>query len=160
MNKDNAGFTLVEVLCTVLVVVLLTGMIVTGITFGVKNYGKNLTISEARTLYCTLSTVISDNLRFSSGVVTGNQNKVTSLFIPGYGEITENVFRSDADGRVFLGEDRILSNSAYTRGAKAKVDVTYNPDSETFGVDITVSSSKGDEIYSQDFEVKQLNGNT
>ena len=46
MKKSSAGFTLVEILCVVIIVVLLTGMIVTGITFGVKNYGKNLSISD------------------------------------------------------------------------------------------------------------------
>lgn len=159
MKKNSAGFTLIEILCSVLVVVLLTGMIVTGITFGAKNYGKNLSISEARTLYCTLATVVTDELRYSTGVTAGAGGTVSGMFSQSFGRIDSGVFESDSSGRVYLGENRLLSNSAYTRGAKASVTVIYDPETRIFTADIVISSSKGDEIYGHDFQVRQINAN-
>ena len=157
MKKSSAGFTLVEILCVVIIVVLLTGMIVTGITFGVKNYGKNLSISEARVLYCTLATVVTDELRYSTEVTSGPDGTITGIFSQSYGRIETSIFVSDEKGRVFLGENKLLSNSAYTRGAKAAVVVKYDSDTGIFNADITISGKSGTEIYRKDFDVKRLN---
>ena len=157
MNKYNGGYTLVEVLCAVIVVILISGMIVTGITFGAQNYGKNLTISEARTLYCTLSSIVADELRFAGTVETDASGFVTDFFTQSYGSTDGSVFETDENGRIVLAGHRILSNSAYTRGAKAAVVVKYDSDTGIFNADITISGKSGTEIYRKDFDIKRLN---
>lgn len=159
MKRSNSGFTLVEILCAVIVVVLLTAMIITGISFGARNYSKNLSISEARTLYCTLATVVSDELRFATAVETDSGGTVTYLFSQIYGEIDTDVFHSDGNGHIYLEDHKLLSNSSYTHSSKAVVDVLYDSVSTIFTVDIAINDSKGSEIYSHDFQVKQLNSN-
>ena len=66
--RDRQGITLTEMLCTVLIV-LLTALLVVGIRFAGKTYTESMRLSEAQELCSTLTSVISDKLRFC-GTVT------------------------------------------------------------------------------------------
>ena len=62
--RDRQGITLTEMLCTVLIVLLLTALLVVGIRFAGKTYTESMRLSEAQEPCSTLTSVISDKLRF------------------------------------------------------------------------------------------------
>ena len=63
--KDKKGLTLVEMLCTVAILVLVSMVMVLGVQLGVRSYAKSVSYSEAQVLCSTLTTTISDELRYS-----------------------------------------------------------------------------------------------
>jgi len=71
--RDRRGITLTEMLCTVLIVLLLTALLVVGIRFAGKTYTESMRLSEAQELCSTLTSVISDKLRFC-GTATQGEN--------------------------------------------------------------------------------------
>ena len=66
-KNNNKGFTLVELLCTIVIVLLLTSCITLGIGLATKVFDKNLKSTKAQTLASTLNYLISDELRTATG---------------------------------------------------------------------------------------------
>ena len=75
MNKlrDRRGFTLTELLCAVLIVLLVSALLTVGVRFAGRTYNSSMQLSEAQELCSTLTSVISDKLRFC-GTVTQDEN--------------------------------------------------------------------------------------
>ena len=48
--KDKKGLTLVEMLCTVAILVLVSMVMVLGVQLGVRSYAKSVSYSEAQVL--------------------------------------------------------------------------------------------------------------
>lgn len=64
----NKGFTLVEMLCTIVIILLISALVVTGVQLGVRSYHRSVSDSEAQVLCSTLTTAISDELRYAGTV--------------------------------------------------------------------------------------------
>ena len=73
MNKlrDRRGFTLTELLCAVLIVLLVSALLTVGVRFAGRTYNSSMQLSEAQELCSTLTSVISDKLRFCGTVTPG-----------------------------------------------------------------------------------------
>ena len=54
--KDKKGLTLVEMLCTVAILVLVSMVMVLGVQLGVRSYAKSVSYSEAQVLCSALTT--------------------------------------------------------------------------------------------------------
>ena len=76
MNKlrDRRGFTLTELLCAVLIVLLVSALLTVGVRFAGRTYNSSMQLSEAQELCSTLTSVISDKLRFC-GTVTPRRGR-------------------------------------------------------------------------------------
>ena len=68
--KQNNGFTLSELLIATLILLLVSGMLVTCIHLGLKQLYKQTQESEAQILCTTLSTAIQDELSYAGNVET------------------------------------------------------------------------------------------
>lgn len=68
--KDSGGLTLVEMLCTVAILVLLCLMMNTGLQMALRNYDILTAESETHLLFGSLSNALIDKLRYA--VVTKN----------------------------------------------------------------------------------------
>ena len=73
MNKlrDRRGFTLTELLCAVLIVLLVSALLTVGVRFAGRTYNSSMQLSKAQELCSTLTSVISDKLRFCGTVTPG-----------------------------------------------------------------------------------------
>ena len=78
--KDKKGLTLVEMLCTVAILVLVSMVMVLGVQLGVRSYAKSVSYSEAQVLCSTLTTTISDELRYSGTLKVDGSGNVTGFF--------------------------------------------------------------------------------
>lgn len=116
--RDRRGITLTEMLCTVLIVLLLTALLVVGIRFAGKTYTESMRLSEAQELCSTLTSVISDKLRFCGTVTQDENGGLTQIFIQNVGSVEGkgDAFQIGEDGQLALGDRHLLGSASYPKG--------------------------------------------
>lgn len=173
---DNSrGMTLTEVLCTTLILLLISAMLAVGIRFGVQTYRDSMALSEAQVLCSTLTTAISDKLRYSGGVED-------NMFIQGVGSTGSGggFFALNEDGEVVIRttknagtqtedkkEDKLLGSASYPRGLKVIIPnradedssqmVRYDKDRGIFTVAFAIADAEGKTLKETSFDVKRVN---
>ena len=161
MNKlrDRRGFTLTELLCAVLIVLLVSALLTVGVRFAGRTYNSSMQLSEAQELCSTLTSVISDKLRFCGAVTPGADGSLDHIFIQDLGSVEGEgaAFHVDADGQLTLGSTRLLSSAAYPRGLRARdVSLRYDSASGIFTVTLQVGTVDST-LAETSFEVRRLN---
>ena len=111
--RNKKGMSIVELLSAIAVMLLVTVVLVTGVRLGVKAYTKSVSMSEAQILCTTLTTAVSDELRYA-GTVHIDESGSVGFFSQNVGgdSQTGSSFTSDKNGYVLLGETPILSESS------------------------------------------------
>lgn len=164
--RSRHGMTLAETLCTVLVVLIISGMLMVGVGFGVKTYRESMAASQAQVLCSTLTAAISDKLRYS-----GEMGEDGSMFVPGIGTAGQEdrgTFALNADGEVVValsGGDafKLLGSASYPQGLRVAVPgetdrlVSYNAARGIFTVAFAVVDEAGDTLKETNFDVKRIN---
>lgn len=182
--KSSKGMSLGEVLLCVLIIMLVTSTLATGISLAYTNYRISVTTSEAKILYSTLKSVIlselgNTNAVFLKKTTEGTEYPLDKFFSRTYA-ITDEYSRfysvtieksgmeepDDGYGEIILGtEDEkgvitgnlLISRAAYSSyHLSAKVDVTYDININTFHVTLSISNKNDIEI-SESFDVIPLN---
>ena len=186
-NKLRAcgGFTLVEMLSTLAIVVLITMLVAVGVSLATRTYSQSIELSEAKVLHSTLSEVISNELAQTGTIeaagasADGKGYKLGKFFSRNYGvkddlcafqvldPETGKVMASGGKGQLALGsgtvQNRLLSSAAYTNGTTATIGVNYYEAKETpavpahFEVTLNVYSKDGNELVSNTFDVVPYN---
>lgn len=157
-NKAKAGLTLVEMLCTVVIVLLFSVGLVNGMSLAVNSYQQSLMSSESQVLVSTLTSIVSDELRYSGTVTVSEEDGTVHFFSRTYGE--DSSFSQNEDGQVLLKENKVLPSKAYHYGMRASVTLTVLR-KDVFHVVIEVTSAKGSSLAKSEFDVERLNvGNT
>ena len=154
--KDKKGLTLVEMLCTVAILVLVSMVMVLGVQLGVRSYAKSVSYSEAQVLCSTLTTTISDELRYSGTLKVDGSGNVTGFFSQQFGSGDYTAFTTTPEGHVQLGGKDILPAKAYPYGIKAEVkSLTYDDVFSLFTVRLSVKDSENKNTLAETtFEVK------
>lgn len=159
--RSQKGFTLVEMLCTIIVLLLVSALMVTGIRLAAKTLRKSVMDSESYMLCTTLRTLVSDELRYCGTIDTTDADTGVKFFSQNYGE--NCYFSVNDDGHVVLvdsdGEsNKILTSNSYPYGMMATVAINkYDSTTRIFNVTVTVTDSDGGELSSSTFDAKQLN---
>lgn len=154
-NRAKAGLTLVEMLCTVIIVLLFSVGLVNGMSLAVKSYQQSLMSSESQILVSTLTSIVSDELRYSGTVTAPAEGEGTvSFFSRTYGE--DSAFSQNGDGQVLLKGNKLLPSKAYHYGMQASVKLTV-PEKNVFHVVIEITSASGNSLAKSEFDVERLN---
>lgn len=99
--RNQNGLTLTEMLCTVIIVLLFSSLVAVGANAAVRSFRISMADSQAQELCSTLTTAISDKLRYCTV-------ETDAVFIQGVGYVkgtAENIFTVNSDsGQVYLGE--------------------------------------------------------
>lgn len=150
--------SLVELLSAVLVMLLVTSLLVLGVRIGTKAYVKSVSMSEAQILCATLTTLISDELRYAGTIQVEADGRV-GFFSQNFGGADGAVsyFASDENGQITLGGTPILSKRAYPYGLQAAVNLRYAKPENRFTAILTVCGADGGELARTEFEVEPLN---
>lgn len=162
-NKKTAGLTLVEMLCCVVIMLLVSIGMVNGVSLAVRNYERSLMFSESQVLCSTLTSIVSDELRYA-GPVDWDKDPI-SFFSRNYGKkcafsrngechVTLKPVEAQANEEGF----KLLPGRAYHFGMKAEVTLSKKDKSDnTFLVTIRISDSKDRKLVENVFEVEKLN---
>ena len=158
-RRANGGFTLVELLCAILVLLLLAGLLTLGVRTAVTAFGRSMAASEAQTLLSTLRTNVSeDTSLMPQRMKLAADGTPAGFFSRSYGEAAYSGFSSDERGHVLLGAEKLLPDRAYPHGLRAEVKLTaYDTATGTFTVQITVYTASAPDLAQTEFETKQLN---
>lgn len=175
MNKlmNHKGLSLGEILVSVAIVALVSIGMLTGVILSNNQLTKQMRLSQANELYTTLSSLISNELRYTKEVdLKGNTNTVDTFFSvtyalkeykTGFVSLDEEGQESNGYGDVALGSDneynRIIGSAAYGQyDLGAKVDsFTYDSEKEMFTVTLDIGVKNGDSILKETFHVRAIN---
>ena len=155
--RNQNGLTLTEMLCTVIIVLLFSSLVAVGANAAVRSFRISMADSQAQELCSTLTTAISDKLRYCT-VEADN-----TVFIQGVGYVegpAKDIFKVDlASGQVYLGENKFLGAYAYPEGLKVQgFSVTYKEN--VFTVQFQIKDRRGTKLAEANFQVKQINQET
>lgn len=159
MKRHNRGFTLVEMLCTVVILLLVSATVTVGTRLAVENYAASITASESQTLCTTVLDAVGDILRYSTRVTDWSE---------------ELHFQSDRydgvryfaveDGKVILAAEgteiapqKLLPVKAYPNGLQVRLELEPNQTENMVTVKVTALNSKGKELASRELDVRILN---
>lgn len=169
MNRSK-GFSLIELLATILILSLVSGGIVTGVMLSNKQYKSSIRQSEASELYNTISSLLNYELKLTNEVKL-DADKLVAFKSISY-QIDEsslcNIYvlyesgytAGDNYGQIAFGNDDkknyLLGNAAYTNGLGAKLNITYSETNKMFMVDLDIGYDTKSVIH-QTFNVRALN---
>lgn len=157
--------SLVELLSAVLVMLLVTSLLVLGVRIGTKAYVKSVSMSEAQILCATLTTLVTDELRYAGTIRVDTDGRV-GFFSQNFGGADGadgadgagvSYFAADENGQITLGGTPILSKRAYPYGLRAAVELSYAQPENRFTAMLTVCGADGGKLARTKFEVEPLN---
>ena len=146
-RRNKKGYTLIELLCTLAVILLVGTVAVNCLQLGVEAYGKLMRESEAQLLCSTLTTSVSEELRYA-------RSASGSTFVDSHGH--DSSYTRDANGHVLLNDDPVLSERSYPLGLEANVALDYDSTAKLITAVITVSF-QGEELTTNEFAVTPVN---
>lgn len=153
--RNQNGLTLTEMLCTVIIVLLFSSLVAVGANAAVRSFRISMADSQAQELCSTLTTAISDKLRYCT-VEADN-----TVFIQGVGYVkgpAKDIFTADS-GQVYLGGKKFLGAYAYPEGLKVQgFSVTY--EENVFTVQFQIKDRRDTKLAEAKFQVKQINQET
>lgn len=154
--RNQNGLTLTEMLCTVIIVLLFSSLVAVGANAAVRSFRISMADSQAQELCSTLTTAISDKLRYCT-VEADN-----TVFIQGVGYVkgpAKDIFKVDlASGQVYLGENKFLGAYAYPEGLKVHgFSVKYDDTKRIFTVAFQIEDGRDTKLAEANFQVKQIN---
>ncbi|MCI9330774.1 MAG: hypothetical protein HFG05_01185 [Oscillibacter sp.] len=171
--KDNSGLTLVETLCAVLILVLLSLMLNSGLSMAIKTYQGITAESETQLLLSSLSDALADKLRYcvvyvddagdyrssSIGEVQAAGGKIV-VYEPDTGEekpLLPDGAYGNPDG-FYKGNYQVTMGSAAPGGAdSATLKETYQKDTNSFAVKLTVKDVHLNITKTRELTVRCLN---
>lgn len=170
--KDSRGFTLVETLCAVAILVMLGLLINTGLHLAMRSYRDLTAQSELELLAASLSDALADELRYAQRMKTGEGNTLAHYHSERYNmentDATTVLGPKKKDGQLYANEYRILPSGAYGNGAyiipeensegQPGFQITYQ--NGLFTVDLTVKQAEGELSARARFTVRCLNPQT
>ena len=171
--KDNSGLTLVEMMCAVLILVLLSLMLNSGLSMAIKTYQGITAESETQLLLSSLSDALADKLRYcvvyvddagsyhssSIGEVQAAGGKIV-VHGPDTGAakslLPEGAY-GNPDG-FYKGNYQVTMGSAAPGGAdSATLRETYQKDTNSFAVRLTVKDVNLNITKTRELTVRCLN---
>lgn len=171
--ENNKGFTLIELLAAILIVSLVSGGLVTGIVLSNNQYKNSIRQSEANELYNTISSLLTNELKYTNKIKMDETTKEVKSFKSISYQIDESslctiyvLYESgypagDNYGRIALGDNDkknyLLGNAAYTNDLGAKIhSITYDRTQKLFTVDLDIGYNDKS-IIRNEFNVRALN---
>lgn len=155
--RNQNGLTLTEMLCTVIIVLLFSSLVAVGANAAVRSFRISMADSQAQELCSTLTTAISDKLRYCTV-------ETDVVFIQGVGYVkgpAKDIFTVKDSGQVYLGENKLLGAYAYPEGLKVKdFSVKYDGTKRIFTVAFQIEDGRDTKLAEANFQVKQINQET
>jgi len=176
--KTKSGFTMVEMLCVVLILALLSAVIAVGMALCNKAFVETKTRSESSMLTASLDSLISDELRYASNIQLGATNLTYNSTARGLRNVQIIIYNDPSDpdnmknGKFFLrqaitdgGNTRyeytmLLGAGSYIANCRADdLKITYDSGVFTVSYDLIFDNPRKpneSRIEEESFQVKSL----
>lgn len=161
MKQNKKGFTVVEMLSALLILLLVTLITTGGIAMASRQYIKQLRYAQARVLSSTINQIIIDDLRFTGHVANDGEGQYQIFSFNqthnGYG-----TYSVDENGQiVFVSADgtrsqKIVSSNQYKYGLTSELSMNYNEQTHLFVVHSVIRNGSNI-LQDHEFSVKNVN---
>ncbi len=171
MNKlrNNHGMSIGETLVAVLILLLVSAGLASGVSLASRYYTKTVRTSEANELYSTLESLISNELRYTNCAEFDGSGNLVNFFsktFPIHDDYT-NIAIVDGDKNlsnnydyVAIGNNDnynlILSKASYPNELGAKIN-SIKYDNGCFVVDLDIGTDEIGSLVTKAFSVRCLN---
>ncbi|MGI6089893.1 MAG: prepilin-type N-terminal cleavage/methylation domain-containing protein [Saccharofermentanales bacterium] len=170
---NNKGVTLVELLVTVVLLILVTGMITLAVDFGARSFNKSNREAEGQILCAALVTAVKDELRYATNIEVDDLNTLkffsTNLSLKDCSFLITDKDGNSAENGGFItlstsqGKYDLVPKKTYVYDLKAKfTEFEWDSDqpNPNFHIGIQVITQDEDEqiiISEEEFVVEPLN---
>lgn len=172
--NTRSGFTLTEMLCTVLLVALASIALVSGVSVANRQFQTSIRISQAQQLSTTLETLLANELKYTNEIVVEN-GQVKKFYSVTYAistDLTELVIldgnqnivieSNQKYGELALGDDsqyhRILSHANYDKQLGVKIQsLTFDETKKVFSIQMDIGTDALGSLTQETFKVRSLN---
>lgn len=169
IKKNRKGFTLIEMLATLVIVVLFTMLMTTFMDLSSKYFHNTVKDADAQTLASTLTNAVEDELRYATNIeidasVEPNYTYFSTSLGLGKGCVLKH------DKQFVNGEERyiividgpkgkypLINYGSYVYDANAYIDAKFVEDK--FDITITIKDANEKEICNSKFVVVPLSPN-
>ena len=169
-RKNKSGFTLVEMLCSVLLIGLISAGLARGVSLAFYQYKRSVRHSSSYQLFTTLQTIISNELKYTNKITLDENDNVDKFYSVTYalkGNLTslyildQNEKVTDGYGEVAFGDGKdynyLLSSKSYSDSLGAKCNITYDESSKIFTVELKIGVNDEENPYiEQTFSVRSI----
>lgn len=173
-RNTRSGFTLTEVLCTVLLVAIASIALVSGVSVANRQFQTAIRLSQAQQLTTTLETLLSNELKYTNKIILeeGQVKKFYSVTYAVSTDLTELVILNGNQneviqnntkyGELALGDgtqyNRLLSHANYSKELGVKIEsLTYDEINKVFYVTMNVGTDALGSLVEETFSVRALN---
>lgn len=166
--RGRKGFTLVELLATIIVMLLVTEIISMTIQLSTKYYTQSVRNSESQTICGALSAAVQEELQYATKIQPkpGSTPDASGFYTDYtyYSRARQHgsncTLECGSDGKLYVhkGTDSyaLVGSETYTYGMKAEMECGWNP---TGYFHVSLKVLDGDkELAEQTFDVYPLNG--
>ena len=165
MSRIKKGFTLVELLSTIVILLLVSAMVNVGIHLAVQNYASSITNSEAHVLCGTVGDLVCDELRFGSdytweeeGLIFTSRNIANRKFVVEDGQVSLSYSEAALAKDSTLKPEKLLPSKAYPNGLSVDLTLTLTQNgTDIVSVQVVVRDSKRNVQAERITEIKSLN---
>lgn len=156
--RNQKGLTMVELLATVVIVLLFSGLAAVGADAGVRSFRTSMADAQAQELCSTLTTALSDKLRYCTVDTAGQKIFFQDLgYVEYTGDNPMSVFAVNNDGQLELGGKRFLGKAVYPQGLKIGDGFSIEFKDNIFTVAFRIINQESKAMASADFQVKRIN---
>lgn len=173
-KNTRSGFTLTEVLCTVLLVAIASIALVSGVSVANRQFQTAIRLSQAQQLSTTLETLLSNELKYTNKIIVedGQVKKFYSVTYAVSSDLTELVILNGNQneviqnnikyGELALGDgtqyNRLLSHANYSNELGVKIEsLTYDEKNKVFHVTMNIGTDSLGSLVEETFSVRALN---
>lgn len=149
---DESGFTLVELLAAVVILMLLGLILNSGLQMAVHSYQTMTAQSETELLLSTLADAVTDELRYADDVT--EQDGVVTYTSASFGE---GISLTVNDGQAVAGGKKLLPDGAYGKGRYIVEALAVSYAKPNFQVHLEVKEKDGTISAAADLTVGCLN---
>jgi prepilin-type N-terminal cleavage/methylation domain-containing protein len=141
------GFTLMEMLAVIVVLVILAAGMMTGLSVATRAYRKSVFASDSEVLQSTLNTALGDILRYAAYERTDDDGMVR--FSNEFYQVTSDGYFVLSEGRLYIetggsaGRIRVINSGAYTDLVISAMTVMYDTIGQNYSGQYTIASSDG-----------------
>lgn len=182
--RDRGGYTLTEALVTMLIVVLVTGAMATGIAYAFRQYDESISLSQAKVLQSTLKNALQNELAIVEYIIvdeteSGPDQELLALKSKNYvskswawSQFKTINGKIDSDGNPYgeialgFGDDptkwkKLISSSSYHGVMGAQVSIVHHAATddrqEYYTVKMRILNDSARELTYDEFDVAPLN---
>lgn len=178
--RQAFGFTLTEVLATVIIIGLVSGGLAMAVSVGSRQFMRSMALSESQLLFSSLRQDMTNDLRFASLIKKEDSGSVTGYQTLHHADKNKRLYLKalDDNGNIVAPQDgvtgvgqlalcskdetvkkRLLGKAAYNYALRAQVkSFEFNEDNNRYTIQLIIfQTSSNEKLLDETFTVDALN---